>query len=84
MPDHELLTVQRVSLATPVRTLISRAGVRVNCALCGEEIINERERTQSDQTICQACAGPAYYVPVSNSLQRVVHSNLQITPAAYL
>ncbi len=64
MPDSELLTVQRVSLTVPVRTLISRAGVRANCTVCGEEIINERERIQSDQVVCHACAGTAYYALV--------------------
>jgi formylmethanofuran dehydrogenase subunit E len=61
MPDNQLLTVQRVSLLTPAGTLISRVGVRVNCAICGEEIINERQHTQNSQPICHACAGMAYY-----------------------
>lgn len=62
MPDDELLTVQDVQLATPVEDLISRPGVRVNCAICGEEIINEREVWRKDMPVCQACTGPAYYV----------------------
>ncbi len=65
MPDNELLTIQPVSLANPIESLISRAGVRVNCAVCGEEIINEREHIQNDQPLCHACAGPAYYIPHS-------------------
>jgi formylmethanofuran dehydrogenase subunit E len=64
MPNNELLTFQQVSLSTPVQSLISRAGVRVNCAVCGEEIINEREHIQNDQPLCHACAGPAYYTPI--------------------
>ena len=36
-------------------------GVRVNCTVCGEEIINEREVWRKDMPLCQACAGPAYY-----------------------
>jgi formylmethanofuran dehydrogenase subunit E len=62
MPDDELLTVQDVQLATPVEDLISRPGRRVNCAICGEEIINEREVWRKDMPVCQACTGPAYYV----------------------
>jgi formylmethanofuran dehydrogenase subunit E len=62
MPDDELLMVEEVHLTTPVEDLISRSGVRVNCALCGEEIINEREVWQREMPFCQACAGPAYYV----------------------
>lgn len=64
MPDSELLTIQRVNLTTPVESLVSRAGVRVNCAVCGEEIINEREHIQNEQPLCRACAGPAYYSPI--------------------
>jgi len=62
MPDDELLTMHEVHLTTPVEDLISRPGVRVNCGICGEEIINEREVWQHDMPLCQACAGPAYYV----------------------
>ena len=62
IPDNELLMVQEVHLTTPVEDLISRPGVRVNCAICGEEIINEREVWRQETPLCQACAGPAYYV----------------------
>lgn len=64
MPDDELLDVHPVRLAAPVGDIISRAGVRVNCALCGEEIINEREQMVEGRLLCRACAGPAYYFPL--------------------
>ncbi len=64
MPDNQLLAFQRVALSTPVENLVSRAGIRVNCAICGEEIINEREHIQNDQPLCHACAGPAYYTSI--------------------
>jgi formylmethanofuran dehydrogenase subunit E len=63
MPDAELLTIQPVRLSTPVDQIVSRAGVRVNCARCGEEIINEREMMVVERPYCLACAGPAYYAP---------------------
>lgn len=63
MPDEELLTVQEVTLNRPVATLVSRPGVRVNCALCGEEIINEREVWVDGQCLCRTCAGEGYYHP---------------------
>lgn len=63
MPDEELLTVQEVTLNRPVATLVSRPGVRVNCALCGEEIINEREVWVDGQCLCRTCAGEGYYRP---------------------
>jgi formylmethanofuran dehydrogenase subunit E len=61
MPDAELLSIQEVVINTPIRALISRPGVRVNCDLCGEEIINEREVVHREMTLCQACARGAYY-----------------------
>lgn len=63
MPDSELLTIQPVHLTMPIEEIVSRAGVRVNCAICGEEIINEREVVRDGQVICQGCAGSAYYEP---------------------
>lgn len=61
MPDDELLTIESVRLSTPVSQIVSRNGVRVNCAACGEEIINEREVMVAERPLCAACAGPAYY-----------------------
>ncbi len=43
MPDADLLSIQDVTLNVPVEALVSRPGVRVNCDLCGEEVINGRE-----------------------------------------
>ena len=63
MPDEELLTLQPVELTPGVAAIVSRAGVRVDCALCGEEIINEREVVLPDRVLCQACAWGGYYVP---------------------
>lgn len=61
MPEKELLIVQPVVLATPVAQIVSRPIVRTNCEACGEEIINEREVTVGERTLCRGCAGPAYY-----------------------
>lgn len=61
MPDEELLTIQPVQLNTPVSQIVSRPGVRVNCAMCGEEILNEREVWQGAAAVCQFCAGLSYY-----------------------
>lgn len=63
MPDDELLSIQPVTLTTPVQQIVSRNGVRVNCVACGEEIINEREVVREGRPYCAACAGPAYYAP---------------------
>lgn len=61
MPEAELLTIQPVDLSTPVEEIISRAGVRVNCDLCGEEVINEREVLVNDLILCRSCAGQSYF-----------------------
>ena len=64
MPEAELLTIQPVQLKIPVEKIVSRAGVRVNCQTCGEEIINEREITiGGGHVLCQACALGGYYTP---------------------
>ena len=61
MPDAELLTIQAVTLRTPVKAIVSRPGIRVNCTQCGEEIINEREVLIDGQPTCRACSGQGYY-----------------------
>ncbi len=61
MPAEELLKIDEVHLSTPVKAIISHAGIRVNCAYCNEEIINEREIIKDDLTLCKSCAEPSYY-----------------------
>jgi formylmethanofuran dehydrogenase subunit E len=61
MPDDEMLSVREVNLNTPVRQIVSKAGVRVNCDECGEEVINEREVIRDGSVLCRACAGEGYY-----------------------
>ncbi|GAB4480052.1 MAG: FmdE family protein [Anaerolineales bacterium] len=61
MPADEMFSVTPVMLHTPIESIVSRAGVRVNCDVCGEEIMNEREIHQDGLTLCRACAGRSYY-----------------------
>jgi formylmethanofuran dehydrogenase subunit E len=66
MPAEELLTLVEVQLSTPVEEIVSRPGLRVDCDVCGEEIMNEREIRAQGLTLCRACAGDSYYrLPVS-------------------
>lgn len=65
LADQELLVWQPVKLRADLKKLISRAGWRINCSLCGEEIINEREVHANGRVLCRACAGEAYYKVVS-------------------
>ncbi len=64
MPLHELFGVQPVQLATPVETIVSRAGLKAVCDTCGEEIINGREILRDGKVWCRACLGGAYYQPL--------------------
>ena len=61
MPDEELLVTQAVILTFSLEKFVSKAGYRVTCAECGEEIINEREVLKDGLTLCRACAGERYY-----------------------
>jgi formylmethanofuran dehydrogenase subunit E len=61
LPNEQLLTWKPVRLNFSMEALISRAGVRVNCARCGEEIVNEREQYVNGEPLCRACIGDAYY-----------------------
>jgi len=63
MPTESLLSIEKVSLSEPVESIVSRAGIRVNCDHCGEEIINERDTIKDGFTLCQSCLGSAYYNP---------------------
>lgn len=61
LPVEELYCWYPVQLTLDLKGLISKHGPRVNCAMCGEEILNEREVTVDGQTICRSCAGDVYY-----------------------
>ena len=61
MPAEALLSVQAVQLKVSVAQWVSRPGVKVVCEMCGEEIMNERERVADGQVLCRACAGESYY-----------------------
>jgi formylmethanofuran dehydrogenase subunit E len=61
MPIYELVNIQEVHLTTPIAEIVSRAGVRVNCGACGEEIINQREIKRDNMPLCKSCAGTSYY-----------------------
>ncbi|MFA5873793.1 MAG: FmdE family protein [Anaerolineales bacterium] len=61
MPDEEMFAITEVQLTTPIEAILSRPGIRVDCDVCGEEIMNEREIHQNGLTLCRACAGDSYY-----------------------
>ncbi len=61
MSDEKMMTITEVQLLTTVEQLVSRPGLRVDCAACGEEIMNEREVIIDGEILCRACAGGSYY-----------------------
>ena len=61
MPVEQLVNITEIQLVTPIEQIVSRPGVRVECASCGEEIMNEREILVDGQPLCRACVGGAYY-----------------------
>jgi formylmethanofuran dehydrogenase subunit E len=72
MPYGEMFTITEVQLSTSIEAIVSRPGVRVDCDVCGEEIMNEREVRQNGLTLCRACAGTSYYrVPVCISTRKM-------------
>ncbi len=64
MPDEELMVAQSVVLTVSLEQLMSKPGYRVNCHMCGEEIMNEREVVHENLVLCRACAGDSYCQPV--------------------
>lgn len=78
MLDVELLSIQEVSLTSPVDALVGRPGVRVNCELCGEEIINERQVMQEGMILCRACARSAYYQPLPIEIHLPASSHVRL------
>lgn len=61
IPDELLLQAQAVELTVDVAKLISQPGMRVTCAACGEEIMNEREVWVDERPLCHPCAVGGYY-----------------------
>jgi len=61
MPERELLVIEPVALTLDLDALMGRPGVRVDCARCGEEVLNAREVILDGAVVCRACEGPAYY-----------------------
>jgi formylmethanofuran dehydrogenase subunit E len=61
MPNSELFAVQYVQLDTAVSKIAGRAGMKITCEVCGEEIINGREIVDNGATLCLSCAGKGYF-----------------------
>jgi formylmethanofuran dehydrogenase subunit E len=75
MFDDEMFTVIEVRLAVPIESIVSRPGMRVTCAMCGEEIMNEREVSKNGMLLCQPCAHGGYYQMGQNSVLSCAEKN---------
>ncbi|MBI5878561.1 MAG: TraR/DksA C4-type zinc finger protein [Chloroflexi bacterium] len=64
MPAEELLDVVDVQLTVSLQAILSEPGLRVQCARCGEDVINGRHVEQAGLTLCRPCAGEAYYARI--------------------
>jgi formylmethanofuran dehydrogenase subunit E len=71
MLDEEMFTIQEVALNTPIEQIVSRPAMRVNCDVCGEEIMNEREVHQNGLVLCHACAHGGYYQSVHINIRHI-------------
>lgn len=65
MPAAELLCLREVDLTVDLIAIIGKPGVRVNCANCGEEILNLREIIRDGKSLCRGCANENYVQPQS-------------------
>ncbi len=61
LPDEELLIWNEVEMKLDWKQIVGRPGVRVNCARCGEEILNQREVSGPEGALCRQCAGERYW-----------------------
>ena len=68
MPIAEVFNVQDVILNVSIQSIISKPGMRVNCDVCGEEIMNEREVHQNNMILCRTCAHGGYYRVGQNAI----------------
>ena len=69
MPLDKLFSIDWVQLNLPIKEIVSRPGVRVNCNSCGEEIINEREVIMDGSIQCRSCSGYSYFTPIAESIE---------------
>lgn len=63
VPLDELVAISEVELNLDLNALVGRKGVRAECAICHEEILNGRERLVGGEAYCVSCIAGSYYQP---------------------
>jgi formylmethanofuran dehydrogenase subunit E len=64
LPDDVLFSKEWVKVVIQPEDFPGFKGPRVVCAQCGEGINLKREVVQNGRTLCRACAGEKYYLPL--------------------
>jgi formylmethanofuran dehydrogenase subunit E len=64
LSDEVLFSKEWVKVEIHAEDLPGFKGPRVVCAECGEGINFKREVVQNGRTLCRACAGEKYYLPL--------------------
>jgi formylmethanofuran dehydrogenase subunit E len=61
-PDDEIFTFQPVTVEVPLGDMPGRPIRSVFCEKCGEKIMDAKDVSVNDQTLCRTCAdGTSYY-----------------------
>jgi formylmethanofuran dehydrogenase subunit E len=61
LPAEAMFRIQEVRLNLDLAAVVGKAGQRVSCAACGEEILNQRVVEKDGQSLCMSCAGDSYW-----------------------
>jgi formylmethanofuran dehydrogenase subunit E len=61
IPNELLFHWQWVELTVSIKQIVGQAGKRVDCEICGEEIINQREVIHEGTILCKSCVGNSYF-----------------------
>jgi formylmethanofuran dehydrogenase subunit E len=70
MPTCELLLFEPVRLLVSIQEIVSKPGLRAECARCGEEIMNAREVLHEGAVLCKRCAGQDSYYSIDIESER--------------
>jgi formylmethanofuran dehydrogenase subunit E len=67
MPITELVSAESVQIPVPVAALVGQESQRIDCAGCGEEVLNSRHVTVGRRRLCRRCAGDPDYLEAGSA-----------------
>jgi formylmethanofuran dehydrogenase subunit E len=59
--ESDLLRIRKVTVAIPDEDLPGFPRSRVNCSICGEQVLDSKEVVADGKPVCRSCASGAYY-----------------------